>query len=416
MEESVEQYLEQAKARGEVDSEGAFRVDLAEAARKFAQFGQVDQALWTLKLGQCFHALECGRLLIKPTQSRWVLEGLSSKLQLDPVRLKRSLSRLGLAERPQAEDHLAMALSALSASESPLLGARWTGEESHSILGEVSPVRVTPGDQTLVLQFAKGEAPRFPHELWGRQFTYSPMKIALKSASSMIRLNHQGSNSFLREKRPFEFEYLARGRLQQTLKLRPTGHTERELGQELRTHDSELSSRVRWFGLSPIRVDSLTILMSSETTRPTRVFPLVAGCLLEPLAAPSLPAGFTLILNAESCPTDLSQRKLREGPELSLLLSSCVNSLIHLINLALDSVDEAAKGEGRVAKGGVLSLIPVAGCLVAGEPGLGLLFSVPAVLFLWRDLVQAQAEKSSRRTEDLLKVHRARLQEQQPLA
>lgn len=343
MSEHIDEFLEAEGVDGTLDSEGSFSLNLREAARKFALFGQRQRSLWTLKIGQGFERLGCHSLEISTTKDSWMFVGRGCR-RLDLDHLHTSLSTVGLSGSSEAENFLALGIGALSISRGRegLIGARWVGARSELIFGEADDIPSSPGCEILVLQFPGGEAPAFPHLIWGQNFAYSTMEITYCfEADRRSHLNGANSANFMRPETPLWMEYLADGHSSKDLRLNTAGQTHLNLGPEVPWQPFGFASRIRWRGQSERCSSSIIVMVHDQAAGASVIHPVLAGCLLESLATPELPEGFSIVLNADSCRTDLGHTKLREGPELEALIDSCRQPISDAIEILLDRL----KGE-----------------------------------------------------------------------
>ena len=350
---SVDDFLNSERSEGLLETEGSFSLNLREAARKMAVFGQSERALWTLKFGQAFYRLQCRTLELTLTKDAWYLDGLGALEEIDLNRLRENLAKLGLEGGQTAEAFLAVGLSALSVpgeDGSVLQAACWVHQgRVEPILGEGVDVPASFKGQTLVLQFEKGSAPSLPQSAWENHFSYSTMDIYQWLSHKRVLLNNAYSTQFMAPRTDLLWlEYLGCGVTLRDISLTPTGKTRAHLGETVHQSKQNYTSKLRWKGQTP-RQRSIVILARDQLEGPTEIYPVVAGCVLEPFLDHGLCNGFKLIMTADDCPTDLGHNQLRKSPELDALLESCKPALNHALDLMLSSVSEK-KGPGVVKK------------------------------------------------------------------
>lgn len=339
--EFIDKFLQEERSRGDLADEGSFRIDLREAARKMALFGQVEQGAWTLKLGQAFCRLGCRELEITRTSDRWQFDGTGPERSLDRVELRRCLAKLGLGGGQEAEDFLAVGLSALAVPtpEGKMLEAAcWVeGFESEPLFGEWEDDEPSLQGPSLILRFSRDSSPPLPRFLWEDSFSYSTMPVFYKMGrESRILLNNTFSTQFMArgEKGRFWLELLLKGREIRDLALVPTGRTLAELGEKILDHSHlQLTSEARWLGVARERDHSIVILARKDLAGPTEIYPVVAGCLLQPVTRHNLGDGFKIVVTAEHCPCDLGHSQLRDSPELEQLIESCKSPLQQALEL-----------------------------------------------------------------------------------
>jgi len=189
----IDEFLHSERQGGSISGEGSFSINLREAVRKMALFGQTKQEAWTLKFGQAFCRLGCKELEISRMQDYWRLDGRGASRKLSLSVLKQCLSKLGLGGEQQAEDFLAVGLSALSVptSEGKALEAACWVEDfvSEPLFGEWEEGSEEVQGPTLFLRFSKDASPPLPRSLWENGFAYSTMAVFYKTgASSRIHL------------------------------------------------------------------------------------------------------------------------------------------------------------------------------------------------------------------------------------
>lgn len=429
--ESLDDFLEGERSGGAIDSEGSFSLNLQAAARKFALFGQRDRALWTLKLGQGFERLGCTSLELSRDVTTWYLKGCGCR-PLDFPALQKSLSTVGLSGAGAAEDFLAVAIGALSVSEGGwegLVGARWCAEESHLIFGEPAEYQAQPGQQVLILEFPKGQAPSLPIPTWKKSFVYSRMAVYHQDIMRpRVHLNDHLSADVMREEEPVWLEYLSRG-TKVDLNLASAGGTVTSLGSPVPTSDIAFCSKMRWHGPGPEGEPSCVIMVRDGAVGATQIHPVVAGCFLEPITTTKLAPGMKIVVNGDSCPTDLGYTKLREGPDLDALIESCREPALRSINLLLEHVN--TETESVVAKPktpivadaapGCMGCFSLCGLfLLTSEPVSALIFTgvmgAPPGLYFWYSRSQRTKEFTvlKRATDKVLRERRYTLLEGKP--
>jgi hypothetical protein len=381
---SVDDYLKSERSGGALENEGSFSINLREAARKMAVFGQSERSLWTLKFGQAFQRLECRTLELAVTSDAWYLDGLEGLKELDLRLLRESLSKLGLEGGQSAETFLAVGLSALSVPADDgkaLEAACWVHQDRiEHILGEVEEVPASLKGQALVLQFEKGSAPALPQSAWENHFSYSTMEIYYWLSHQRLLLNNTYSTQFMAPRTELLWlEYLGAGVSLRDLTLTPTGRAMANIGETSYKNKQNYTARLRWKGTTQ-RQRSIVILATDGLKGPTEIYPVVAGCVLEPFVDHGLCDGFKIILTADDCPTDLGHNQLRKSPELEALIESCKPPLLHAIELMLSSTSEK-KSPTVVKKPKTPFLADAApGCMgLLGLVSLPVIFSEPIV-------------------------------------
>ena len=346
MSQDVDDYLQGVRSGGALEEEGSFSINLREAARKMALFGQQEQGAWTLKFGQVFQRLGCRRLELIRTSDIWRFDGIGAQRDLDLVALKHSLPKLGLGGGQEPEDLLAVGLSAMAVAgpnEQALESACWVqNSEIELLYGNLDKLQSRPKGPTLILWFPKDASPPLPRSLWENSFSYCTMEIFYKTGStSGVQLNNIYSTQFMIPPgQMFWLEYLGVGQTQQDLTLTPTGETSCELGETISKNKLARSSHLRWKGTAEGRGRSIVILAKKDLEGRTEIHPVVAGCVLAPIRATGLPEGFKIVVTADECPTDLGHNQLRRSSELKELIESCKPPLRHAIELMLTTTLE----------------------------------------------------------------------------
>ena len=437
MSDSIDDYLHGERSGGAMEDEGSFSINLREAARKMALFGQHEQTAWTLKFGQVFQKLGCRRLEITRTSDAWRLDGIGAQSELDLPYLKSSLPKLGLGGGQQAEDLLAVGLSALTIpdKEGHSLGSACWVQDSRveHLYGEMDELENPPNGPTLLLLFPRDASPPLPQSLWENSFSYSTMEVFLKTgASSGVQLNNIYSTQFLLP--PGEMlwlEYLGIGKVHQDLTLTPTGETRCELGEQIAKRKLAQSSHLRWKGTAEGRSRSIVILAKKNLADRTEIYPVVAGCVLSPVLLADLPEGFKIVVTADDCPTDLGHNQLRKSPELDALVESCRPSLLHAVELMLSTTRD--KKPTVVSKPQTPLLADVApgcmGCIwlftipiIFMEPIGGTIFSLffggPPGFYFWFSRRQRGKEfdQLTNEAQGILSVRKAELLPNEPPA
>ena len=346
MSQDIDDYLQGERSGGAMEEEGSFSINLREAARKMALFGQQEQGAWTLKFGQVFQRLGCRRLELTRTSDIWRFDGIGAQRDLDLITLKKCLANLGLGGGQGPEDLLSVGLSAMAVAgtnEQALDSACWIQHSEVELLyGNLDKLQDHPKGPTLILWFPKNASPPLPRSLWENSFSYSTMEIFYKTGTtSGVRLNNIYSTQFMIPPgKMFWLEYLGVGQTHQDLTLTPTGQTSCELGETTGRTELATSSHLRWKGTVEGRSRSIVILAQKDLEGRTELHPVVGGCLMAPVRATGLPEGFKIVVTADECPTDLGHNQLRRSHELEALIESCRAPLRHAIELMLTTTLE----------------------------------------------------------------------------
>ena len=327
--DSVERMLENVRMAGALQSEGTFTVDLAEAALKMSQFGQVDASVWLLSLGRAFHRLGCSALEIRLLTSGWIFRGRQPRSSVDQEKLQRALVRFGFEEESSPEREIAVAVCALAAlpdaGQRPL-AAWWTeADKLIPLLGSGHQRQALgEGECALTLRFA-GKIPDglLPRILWRDRFAFSPLAISFATGhDSLSALN--GHGGLFEAGEPW-LEY--RVDPEEPALVTLGGASARMALATVSSGDDSVYARWAWRQTAEDTRGSVVVYVQAGKQN-TVVHPVRAGCLLEPFRASSLPGGFRVVVDAGDCPTDISGMALREGPEKSALMSGLQRPLM----------------------------------------------------------------------------------------
>lgn len=316
MDDSVENFLAAQKADGELDSEGAFRVDLSEARRKLSEFGQTDPLNWTLQFAQAFCALGCARITVHSWSDRWFLEvpeetptpfsstvGTSvPEFNFNAVKTPAEFLLLGLC-----------GLTALGLSES-----YWLSRDSHLTLlgGQTQPEQTKVRDRCgLLLVWSARKAPPFPRALWSQRLSFFPRSVYCGAE----RISRRAGSKALLESHnllePHWLEYLVSLNSAQHFQIVGSGrpfYERKANGETKQIGGSSGAIRVRWWeeSDSDLPREQIVVFARGGLFGPTRFHPVKLGCLLEPFYHFEYPEGFEIYFSADDLDTDISQLSL----------------------------------------------------------------------------------------------------------
>lgn len=332
-EPSLAHLLQEVSQAGSLESQGQFTLDLAQASRKLADFGQLRPELWTLLLGQAFHGLRSPWLAITVERDGWLFRAGLPQRALDRKLCQSALSTLGLQSEATPERDLAVALCALaclSESSFRLRRARWSEPGgSWSLLGEAEPAAGLPAEEVqLQLNFAARTAPAFPVSLWRERFLFSQLPITLGSGHSQKPLSQaERLSRYLPERHPW-LEYRSDPPVGRGHRLAGSTAVEGDPGQLV----SGRRSHLLWREIDPTSQRSV-LLFAYPLQGVSTLHPVRQGCLLEPLPLPDAPPGFRIYSEASECPTDLSQLELRQSPERAEMERDALRHLVSALDL-----------------------------------------------------------------------------------
>ncbi|HIB67493.1 MAG TPA: hypothetical protein EYO33_20935 [Phycisphaerales bacterium] len=335
---SLDDYIQQEAALGDFESSGAFRVDLQEAKRKLASFGQVDDELWTLQWGMAFLELGCRYLSITTNRREWVLELTEAPTLPDALLAELSAARLSFRSGGGPVQRIVLGLCGISGWD--LEAVCWSqGGRATWLMGEGEAESIE-SFPTLKVRF-EGTAPKFPYYLWSERFFFSPMQINIYNGV----INRSGAHPIVGSSwGPLKYwiEWHAKGEA-------TPGFRDRPLGQSRAVYfQGEVTSP--YGGVGPIAFQywdeeplehECVVLVRPEFKGTSLFRPVQSGCLLEPFEVTDFPHGFEVIYDCGEAETDLSGLSLKTADGgYSELLARRV-ALDKVVGLVCDSLVEA---------------------------------------------------------------------------
>ncbi len=315
----MKDFLSAQRSAGWMDSEGTFRVDLSEATRKLAEFGQTDPFHWTLQFAQAMCALGCKHITVHNSSAHWYLEvseGTSYPFRLST---RNALPEFNLGSVETPDDRLLLGICGLTTLG--LTGAFWQASGFLLNLFGVPDDSVTAEENKgngLLLLWPPGKAPHFPEGLWTERLLFYPGLVTFGKRSirwaegSEVLLAGHG----LRE--PHWMEYLVALNRGQHFQTTGSGHPfyeRKQDGTAGRAGGRSKGIRVRWHEeqISQLPSEQAIVYARGGLFGATRFHPVKHGCLLEPFLQPEYPEGFEIYFSADTLKADISQLSLLEN-------------------------------------------------------------------------------------------------------